>query len=97
MAGYLEQYLKDPLAGRSEQSLSRKEQMEEFVFLGLRTIKGVSRTEFENCFGESMDQYWRQVIEKNVADGLLMDDGEFIRLSARGLDLGNYVSAQFLL
>ncbi|MBQ9490844.1 MAG: radical SAM protein [Lachnospiraceae bacterium] len=93
----LERYLKDPLAGRSEQTLSRKEQMEEFAFLGLRTIRGVSRSTFQECFGESMDQYWRQVIEKNVADGLLMDDGEFIRLSARGLDLGNYVSAQFLL
>ncbi|MBR3509224.1 MAG: radical SAM protein [Lachnospiraceae bacterium] len=93
----LERYLKDPLAGRSEQTLSRKEQMEEFAFLGLRTIRGVSRSTFQECFGENMDQYWRQVIEKNVADGLLMDDGEFIRLSARGLDLGNYVSAQFLL
>ena len=93
----LQQYLEDPLAGRSEQPLSREEQMEEFVFLGLRTIRGISRKEFEQCFGESMDAYWSKVIQKNVADGLLTDDGEAIRLSAKGLDLGNYVSAQFLL
>ena len=71
--------------------------MEEFVFLGLRTIRGVSRKKFEQCFGESMDSYWSKVIQKNVEDGLMTDDGEAIRLSAKGLDLGNYVSAQFLL
>ena len=93
----LEKYLKDPLAGRTAQSLGRKEQMEEFLFLGLRTCRGVKRKEFLECFGEPLDQYWQAVIEKNVADGLLLDEGEGIRLTARGMDLSNYVSAQFLL
>ena len=93
----LANYLKDPLEGRSEHPLGRKEQMEEFLFLGLRTCRGVKRKEFLEYFGEPLDQYWRAVIEKNVADGLLLDDGDGIRLTARGMDLSNYVSAQFLL
>ena len=93
----LENYLADPLAGRQEEALGRKEQMEEFVFLGLRTTKGVSRRTFQECFHEEMDGYWHEVIQRNVADGLLLDDGETIRLTAKGMDLGNYVSAQFLL
>ncbi len=93
----LDNYLADPLAGRQEEALGRKEQMEEFVFLGLRTTKGVSRRTFQECFHEEMDGYWHEVIQRNVADGLLLDDGETIRLTAKGMDLGNYVSAQFLL
>ncbi len=93
----LSKYLEDPLAGRSAQPLSKKDQMEEFLFLGLRTTRGVKRKEFRECFGEEMDGLWKAVIGKNVADGLLEDDGEGIRLTARGMDLGNYVSAQFLL
>lgn len=93
----LRKYLKDPLAGRTAQPLGRKERMEEFLFLGLRTCRGVKRKEFQECFGEPLDQYWQAVIEKNVADGLLLDDEEGIRLTARGMDLSNYVSAQFLL
>ena len=93
----LVKYLKDPLAGRTAQPLGRKEQMEEFLFLGLRTCRGVKRKEFLECFGESLDQYWQAVIEKNVTDGLLLDDGEGICLTAKGMDLSNYVSAQFLL
>lgn len=93
----LTKYLTDPLAGRTAQKLSRKEQMEEFLFLGLRTCRGVKRKEFLECFGDPLDQYWRAVIEKNVADGLLLDDGDGIRLTAKGMDLSNYVSAQFLL
>ena len=93
----LENYLADPLAGRQEEALGRKEQMEEFVFLGLRTTRGVSRRTFQECFHEEMDGYWHEVIQRNVADGLLLDDGETIRLTAKGMDLGNYVSAQFLL
>lgn len=93
----LEKYLADPLAGRTQQKLSRKDQMEEFLFLGLRTCRGVFRKEFRECFGEELDALWSDVIGKNVRDGLIEDDGCAIRLTARGMDLGNYVSAQFLL
>jgi len=93
----LDRYLADPLAGRREEILSRKDQMEEFAFLGLRTIRGISRREFYSLYDENVDALWGEVIRRNVADGLLLDDGEFIRLTKRGLDLGNYVMAQFLL
>ena len=93
----LDRYLADPLRERQEEKLSLEDQMEEFLFLGLRTVKGVSRKEFFETFGESMDHLWEAVIRKNVGEGLLLDDGERICLSVRGMDLGNYVSAQFLL
>ncbi|MBP5263588.1 MAG: radical SAM family heme chaperone HemW [Lachnospiraceae bacterium] len=90
-------YLADPLAGRSAQTLSKKDQMEEFLFLGLRKCKGVPKKEFLECFGSSLSEVYSAVIEKNVSDGLLEEDEAGIRLTKRGMDLANYVCAQFLL
>ena len=68
----LEAYLADPLRVREEvQELSLEEQMEEFMFLGLRMTEGVSVLEFETAFGKRMEEVYGTVIEKNIRDGLL--------------------------
>ncbi len=76
--------------------LSKKEQMEECMFLGLRLVGGVSKKEFAEYFGISVEEVYGEVIRKNISDGLL-EDGEMIRLTKRGIDISNYVMAQFLL
>lgn len=78
-----------------ETPLSKKEQMEEFMFLGLRITNGIAREKFLDCFGISMDEVYGDVIRKNVEDGLLMD-GERLCLTEKGVDVSNYVMAQFL-
>lgn len=93
----IQAYIRDPLAGRKEQRLTKKEAMEEFLFLGLRMLEGIGRAEFYSSFGVKLDEIYRGVIRKNCGDGLLTDDGERIRLTKRGLDLSNYVFRQFLL
>ena len=77
--------------------LSLQEQMEETMFLGLRLTEGVSKTEFHRQFGVSMEQIYGEVIRKNTAKGLLIDEAGYIRLTREGMDLSNYVMAQFLL
>lgn len=95
----LENYLKNPLGCREEiRCLSRREQMEEFMFLGLRMTEGVSQAEFRELFGRDMGEVYGDVIKKNIRDGLLEEKpgpGR-IALTDRGLDLSNYVMAQFL-
>jgi len=101
-------YLKAPLECRENVcALSRKEQMEEFMFLGLRMTDGVASGEFEAAFGCSLEEVYGEVIRKNMADGLLWQktstqkkDGageERLALTDYGLDVSNYVMAQFLL
>lgn len=75
--------------------LSRKEQMEEFMFLGLRLMEGVSKEDFVKNFGVAPDMVYKDVIQKNKTDGLLID-GDRIRLTKKGVDISNYVMAQFL-
>lgn len=79
------------------EQLSRDDRMEEFMFLGLRKMNGVSRREFEELFGETMDQVYGIQIEKLTENGLLIDADERIYLSGRGIDISNYVFEQFLL
>ncbi len=95
-------YLKNPLDARiSEELLTKEDCMEEFLFLGLRLTRGVRLSDFIQNFGVSMEELFGEVIEKNIAEGLLERKGngaeEWVCLTERGLDVSNYVMAQFLL
>ncbi len=101
----LDEYLAHPLDCREEeQSLTVPEQMEETMFLGLRLTGGVSYDAFEKQYGKSLEEVYGEIIEKNIADGLLTVNTEkdnrkeekFLALTKLGLDLSNYVMAQFL-
>lgn len=76
--------------------LTREEQMEEFMFLGLRLINGVSKRDFEEKFGISMCAVYGDVIEDLKKKKLLLED-ERVRLTPYGIDISNYVMAKFLL
>ena len=77
------------------QSLTVKEQMEEFMFLGLRLTEGVSVNKFKEYFGCSIDSVYGDVLKKNEEDGLLVKNGDMVKLTSKGRDLSNYVFAQF--
>ena len=77
--------------------LSLNDAMSEFMFLGLRKTAGVSKSEFKNNFTFSVEKIFGKIIEKHIKNTLLLDDGEFLRLSDRGLDISNYVISDFLL
>lgn len=87
----------DVWAQRQEvMELTREEEMEEFMFLGLRRMDGISKDEFLEAFGESIDRYYRDVIDKLIQEGMLTETEMKIRLTDRGIDLSNYVLSCFL-
>lgn len=77
--------------------LSLNDAMSEFMFLGLRKAVGVSKNEFKKNFTFSVEKIFGKIIEKHVKNKLLLDDGEFLRLTDRGRDISNYVISYFLL
>lgn len=77
--------------------LSRESQMEEFMFLGLRMVRGVSEKEFYRKFGEKIMAVYGEVIRKNEDLGLLCRRNGWIYLTERGMDLANTVMCEFLL
>lgn len=76
-------------------ALSKQEQMEETMFLGLRLIKGVEKAAFARTFECSMESIYGDIIQKHVQNGLL-EDGDFVRLTSKGIDVSNYVMSDFL-
>ncbi len=77
----------------------QKMQMEEYMFLGLRMMRGVSASEFQRRFGRTMEEVYGETIQKFVRLGLmsLREGGESICLTERGIDVSNQVLAEFLL
>ncbi len=77
--------------------LSRASQMEEFMFLGLRMVRGISEKVFYRQFGEKIMAVYGEVIRKNEGLGLLRRRNGWIYLTERGMDLANTVMCEFLL
>lgn len=80
----------------SADPVSRKAQMEEYMFLGLRMNQGISRSDFERCFGVAIEAIYRDVLEELKEEELLyMQEGR-IALTDKGMDLSNYAMSKFL-
>ena len=83
--------------GRCEvQPLTLQEQMEEFMFLGLRLTEGVDLGEFRQYFAKSADEIYGKQIGMFEKQGLMERAGERLRLTPRGIDVSNAVFAAFL-
>lgn len=74
----------------------REEAMEDFLMVGLRVLKGVSRTHFEEQFGVSMEDMFAKPLHKMLNAGLLEETGDGYRLSERGILFGNDVFGEFI-
>lgn len=84
-------------AGAKEiQILTVEEQMEEFMFLGLRLTEGVDTGEFRRMFGKNMEEVYGKPVAEFEAQGLLERAGDRIRLTPRGIDVSNVIFAAFL-
>ncbi len=66
------------------------------MLLGLRKIEGISINAYKNKFGENPIFVYKKELEKLVGEDLLEIDGEYIRLTYRGLDLANIVWEEFV-
>ena len=79
------------------EELDIKANMEEFMFLGLRLTRGVSRHEFNERFGVDMFEVFDRQIKKNSMLKLMEYNSPYLRLTEKGLDLSNMVMSDFLL
>lgn len=98
--GPIRHYLKAVEEGNArinEEHLSLREQMEEEMFLGLRKKSGVSKSRFEEKFGTSFEDLYGQVVRDLCHQGLLQVEGQQIRMTKKGLFLGDTVAERFIL
>ena len=76
---------------------SIEDEMEEFVFMGLRMVSGIDLLKFEKKFGVDINSIYKEIIEKNIKDGLLVVEQNKMFLTAKGMELSNSVMSDFIL
>ena len=80
-----------------ETKLSKKQLIEEFMFLGLRKFSGVSKKEFFERFGISMEKIYGEVIDELLEDKLITTTPDGFVLTHQGKFFGNNVFQAFLI
>ena len=98
----IEEYINNFKNNKEEDNLifhekqNRESKMKEYMMLGLRKIEGVNIQQFKNKFVENPIFIFRKEIEKLVNEELLEVNGNFIKLTKKGLDLANLVWEEFV-
>ena len=97
----IEKYISDIENGKTsvEEEIhnSLDDNMEEFMFMGLRMTRGVCEKTFEKRFGVKIDTIYKDVIDKHINEKLLVRENGRIYLTAKGIELSNYVMSDFIL
>ena len=78
------------------QQLTERDRMEEFMFLGLRMMEGVSMEKFEQYFGKTYMEVYGKVQKRMEDKRFLINDNGYVKLTEFGIDLSNYVMSEFL-
>lgn len=77
--------------------LSRNDQIEEFMYLGLRMTEGISEIDFEQNFGQKLENIYGSVLKKYRETGFLEKVGTNWRFTRKGIHVSNHILADFLL
>lgn len=77
--------------------LDKRQRMEEFMFLGLRMMEGISHSEFQKMFGVQLEAIYGNVLDKLQQQGLLRQQEGRVSLTEAGISVSNYVLSEFLL
>ena len=80
-----------------KERVTEKNRMEEFFFLGLRRMEGVSEGEFYSRFGRWPDEVYKKALDKLVRQKLIQRENGRIFLTPFGIDVSNQVFVEFLL
>ena len=76
---------------------SKNDNMEEFMFMGLRKINGIDENEFKKRFSMNINDVYGEIINKYIGEGLLIRESGRIFLSEKGIEISNIIMADFLL
>jgi oxygen-independent coproporphyrinogen-3 oxidase len=93
-------WLKRVLAGQSPtaetESLEPEDRARELLVFALRRLEGINRDDFADRTGFKLDALVGRPLEKMLALGLLVDDGQRVRLSREGLFVSDAIWPEFL-
>lgn len=82
---------------RITEDVETEEQLRgEYIFLALRTTVGVDTADFARTFGAEFWTLYGNIIERMCQEGLVEQEGQYVRLTKLGMKYGNRVFAHFV-
>ncbi|MBI5975763.1 radical SAM family heme chaperone HemW [Staphylococcus canis] len=93
---YIQKIRDNVLPRLNETTLSRQEQIEEEMFLGLRMAIGVNKERFKHKFGTTLETIYSKELEELEDKGLITNTDGYVSLTGRGKVIGNEVFEAFI-
>ncbi|MEY7998976.1 radical SAM family heme chaperone HemW [Clostridium sp. Mt-5] len=97
----IEEYILEGIQGKFMKLDKHKnsicDDMEEFMFMGLRKINGISMRNFKYRFDRDIYSVYGSIINKYIKKGILVVDGDRMYLNKRGIEVSNSVMCEFIL
>lgn len=92
----LEQYLEHWSLGVEVEELSEAQQLEEYLFMGLRQTAGISLEEAYNRFGVKVLEKYQPGLQRFLEQQLVEVKEGYLRLTPRGFAIGNQIFESFI-
>ena len=81
----------------SFEKLDINDAKEEFMFLGLRKIQGISILDYKEKFNQEIYEQYSKELEDNIDKSLLILENNRLKLTAKGIDISNTVMSDFII
>lgn len=88
-------YIKNP-THKEYQKLTKEEQIEEEIFLGLRLLKGINFNHINQKFDIDIYKQFKLEFDKNLSQGLMKKTKNGVKLSQKGILLSNEILCDFI-
>ena len=96
LANYFRMVKERHYALREEAPVSPADAQFETLMLGLRTTRGVQETAYRQMHGAPLSARYGRTLERLAAQGLLMHENGWWRLTRRGMDVQNAVLVELM-
>ncbi len=96
VAEYIDVALKGGCVISDRIPLEKEDMMSEFVFLGLRMDKGISKTEFKDRFDTDICDVYKAQIDKNIKRGTIIQEGDRLKIHPDFIYVSNPILADFV-
>lgn len=92
----LTKYISGEYREGGAEKITREESIKEFMIMGLRKTRGISKHEFAKRFGTDVMSVFANEIKKFVSAGLMEEKDGFIRLTFDGINVSNSILCEFV-
>lgn len=77
-------------------TLSKKDEIEEFIFMGLRMNEGIDLNDFYNRFNIKFQEKYKDILDKLKHLNLIIEQNNRVALTQKGREISNTVFIEFI-